>query len=62
MMISTFEFKSDTIKVLGEKMRRTDQVEGAIDRVLWKQAVKRLTQEVDEPVVHIQQGVGRLDK
>jgi hypothetical protein len=63
-MISSYEFKTDTIKVIGEKLRRTDAVEDAIDRVLWKQAVKRLDLVIDEPYVyqgeHLVQGVGRL--
>lgn len=47
-MISSFELKRDTWKVIGEKLDRGDAVLEALDRVMWREAVKIMAKELKE--------------
>ena len=46
-MISTYEMKSYTMLVVAEEMRRTDESYEALDRVVWREAVKLLSKELE---------------
>lgn len=45
-MISSYELKCDTWKVVAEKLRRTDAVLEALDKVVFREAVALMTKEV----------------
>ncbi len=45
-MISSFELKRDTMKLIAEKLIRGDTVLAALDTVVWKQAVLQMTKEL----------------
>ncbi len=47
-MISSYELHSNTWKVIGEKLRRTDVVTEALDTVVFKEAVKRMDRELKD--------------
>lgn len=49
-MISTYEMKSNTWKVVAEKLRRTDEINEALDRVMWREAVNLLSRELEGEV------------
>jgi hypothetical protein len=45
-MISSFEMKTDTLKVVAEKLRRGDTVAAALDKVAFKLAAKAMMVEL----------------
>ena len=45
-MISSFELKSNTMKVIAEKLQRGDAVLEALDTVVFREAVKLLDKEI----------------
>jgi hypothetical protein len=43
-MISKIEMRRDRLPLIATKMIRADVLEAALDRVVWKEAVKQMTE------------------